>query len=816
MRWLSFAVLIVSVMTPSVRGDDPPKSVPHRVFATSKFSIDHELTRPYTPEVPFGSTGDRLWATSPQGWAFGHDVHWVFLSNLKAIDLEIADDHGILLPAEATYYPSHVAMKGTKRSTAETPASPLEVNADKFITRDDRLVSMVRIKNPTEKPITVRVFPICNWTGGPVQVSLLPTQGREGKARFGWRYVATWETTLHHYTVGEKLRFTVHDVLPPDKPLDIVESGFMTTRENRKADDLRTDDAFRFVIEPGVTKVFTASLSFRYWDRVGSVRLEDVPEYGFNGDEPSHFRVVPVSVTGLEPLLEHQKQYQRWFDANLAYFDCSDPAVSRMYYHRAYNLKKNMMAPRLGRLSHATQSEGRWRSNWYPNVISYGAGHQIRESRWLRDPKYWRGHLRTWAENERPDGIYPNDIKPTGPDKGLYTDWISSTAWDGHLVHPDKASLAEVVDKLASNVRGWQKVYDPDGDGLLFVDDHWWTGMEWQPSFFADSGYQTDPKSRSQPTKRVNLERVDLTSYNYGNAKNVARIYQALGRPEKAKEFEELAARIAKAVMDKMWNPSAKFFYSLRTSDKTPVDVKEVIGVYPFYFGMVPTGQGYEAAWATILDPDEFWTPWPVASVSKKCPAYDQDGWHFPSSRGTVCMWNGPTWPHANSIVLTGMAQTLRANRGASIPLTAGKFWELFHSFTLAQYRNQDLKQPWTGEFYDGVTAEWKTPERDYNHSTWIDILIADIVGLVPREDETLEIDPLVPAGTLAHFVLDGQSYHGHDVTLVWDAPGGVDVHNDGRSGFDVYLDGKLVASSPSLSRLLVNMTTGKPAEAQR
>ena len=57
----------------------------------------------------------------------------------------------------------------------------------------------------------------------------------------------------------------------------------------------------------------------------------------------------------------------------------------------------------------------RWRSTWYPNVISYGAAHQIREARWLRDPKYWRGHLQTWAENPKPDGVYPSHITPAGP-----------------------------------------------------------------------------------------------------------------------------------------------------------------------------------------------------------------------------------------------------------------------------------------------------------------------------------------------------------------------------------------------------------------
>jgi hypothetical protein len=177
-------------------------------------------------------------------------------------------------------------------------------------------------------------------------------------------------------------------------------------------------------------------------------------------------------------------------------------------------------------------------------------------------------------------------------------------------------------------------------------------------------------------------------------------------------------------------------------------------------------------------------------------------------------MWNGPTWPHANSIVLTAMARTLRADREAgqaSSPLTAEHLWELFSSFTRAQYRDQDLIYPWTGEYYNGETARWKTAERDYNHSTWLDVLIPDLLGLVPRADDVLEIDPLVPEGKMAHFLLDGQHYRGHDVTLAWDAPGGDDHYGDGRKGLDVYLDGKLVASAGSLTRLLIDLEDGRP-----
>jgi hypothetical protein len=329
--------------------------------------------------------------------------------------------------------------------------------------------------------------------------------------------------------------------------------------------------------------------------------------------------------------------------------------------------------------------------------------------------------------------------------------------------------------------------------------------MEYQPSFFYFSDFKVS-RNFDQPAVPVNLERVDLTAYNYGNALAVARIYRKLKQPAKAEEFDRLAAKIRAGVLAKMWRPEKRFFLSLRASDKAVADVKEVIGVYPFYFGMVPWGEGYESAWSSIVDPAQFWMTWPVASASRECPAFSQKNWPG-DGRAAGCMWNGPTWPHANSLVMTAMARTLRATRNRNVtysPLKREHLWELFTSFTKAQFRNQNLVYPWTGEFYNGDTGEWKTAERDYNHSTWLDVLLGDLLGLVPRDDRTIELDPLLPEDRLSYFILDGQRYRGRDVTIVWDSPRfrAADRFGDGRKGLDLYVDGKLVASSTSLSRL--------------
>ncbi len=61
-----------------------------------------------------GCTGDRVWASSPQGWAFRDDVQWLYLTNLHAFDLELRDEHGLLQPAKATYLPQPHPLRGRR------------------------------------------------------------------------------------------------------------------------------------------------------------------------------------------------------------------------------------------------------------------------------------------------------------------------------------------------------------------------------------------------------------------------------------------------------------------------------------------------------------------------------------------------------------------------------------------------------------------------------------------------------------------------------------------------------------------------------
>lgn len=683
------------------------------------FRLDDLLRRPYTPQTPFGASGDCLWATSPQGWGFRHGVHYLHKTGddgLAPFILALRADGVPIEPGDAVYRPSHVTLNGFDQE------SGLQVTEDKFITQDDVVVSVLSLRNPSDGSIALELD--LKW-GVPVGEN----QFRPGVPVF------------------------VHREGPPGDDL----------RQMLPAGSRQT---LIFAVAFAPTPEEAVRRAARWARDENAVRLQG-------------------------------ENYQAWFDQNVPRFDCSDPYMTKMWYHRWYVVKKNHMNPRRGLTLEDSFSEGRWNSAWYSASITYGAGHVLRETRWLRDPRYARNYFRGFARNQRADGLYRSwyvdGIARPDSDEGKYTDWITAAVWDAHLVHPDTAFLREALPALEKNVAYWQS-HSWDGDGLLVVDDHWWTGMEWQPSFFYRADYHLGEDHTGRDVQNP-VKRLDLTAYQYANACALSRIHALLGNDDAARDAAALAGMIRDAVCEKMWDEKTGFFYDLLPgTDEKIQTAKTVAAFYPFYSGLPDASQA-RAAWARLLDPAQFWTPYPPASTSPDSPAYAQEK-RMRDKPVTGCYWNGPTWPHSVALTATGLARSLREHGEKAHPEQARRaLWEMITSFGRAQFEEGDFSRPHTGEFYRGDDARWLTGERDYLHSTWADLIITGLIGLIPRDDDVLEIHPLLPmpgAGGWTHFCLDDVSYRGRLLTLVWDWPEqGEDAYDDGDKGFTVYVDGR-------------------------
>ncbi|HLZ53795.1 MAG TPA: glycosyl hydrolase family 65 protein, partial [Verrucomicrobiae bacterium] len=276
----------------------------------------------------------------------------------------------------------------------------------------------------------------------------------------------------------------------------------------------------------------------------------------------------------------------------------------------------------------------------------------------------------------------------------------------------------------------------------------------------------------------------------FANARALAAIARLAGDRKVAGEFDVKAARLKMLVEEKLWNPDAQFFEVLR-DDGTSAGVREEIGFIPWTFELPEPGKGYETAWAQLADPQGFSAPYGITTAERRSPEFRSHGYGH-------CEWDGAVWPFATSQTLDALANVLRDYPQNVV--TTRDYFDAFLTYVHSQHADG---KPYIGEYLDETTGQWINGKagrsRYYNHSTFADLLITGVVGLVPRVDDTVEVWPLLPDSTWDWFCLDGVKYHGHVLTIIWDKTG---EHFQRGQGLTVWAGGKQIAKADRLERV--------------
>lgn len=128
-------------------------------------------------------------------------------------------------------------------------------------------------------------------------------------------------------------------------------------------------------------------------------------------------------------------------------------------------------------------------------------------------------------------------------------------------------------------------------------------------------------------------------------------------------------------------------------------------------------------------------------------------------------------------------------------------YYQLMDLYVESQYYRG---RPYIGEYLDESTGYWLMGDRErsryYNHSTFNDLVITGLVGLRPRADEKIEVNPLIPQDQWDYFCLDNVLYHGDILTIIWDKTG--EKYNKGK-GFRIFRNGEEIASSENLEHII-------------
>lgn len=458
---------------------------------------------------------------------------------------------------------------------------------------------------------------------------------------------------------------------------------------------------------------------------------------------------------------------------NIPFFECPDKELEKTYYFRWWTFRKHIRSIPGGR-SIITEflPDVPWAGKY--NSISCAAAHHIAEGRWLHDLKLLDDYSSFWFQEGEPR---------------RYSFPVADALWGRYLVTGQKEPMVSLLPDLVRNYAAWtQEKQDPNG---LYWQSDDRDGMEVS---VGGSGYR--------PT---------INSYQYGDARAISAIAGVAGNQNLAGEFKAKADATRKETLKNLWNEQGQFFETVaRNSDGTlgkSVGVREQLGYVPWVYGL-PEAK-HLVAWKQLTDAQGFAAPYGPTSTERRHPGFRL------SYEGHECQWNGPSWPFATSQTLTALANVL--NGPGTEVISKNDYFSILRGYALShRLKRADGKTVfWIDENLNPDTGDWisrtilqrnaggdvqNLPERgkDYNHSTFCDLVISGLMGLRPRADNTFEVNPLFPA-SWKYAALDNLQYHGQKVAIFWDSEG--TVYGWGR-GLTVVVNGRKAAHSATLTRL--------------
>ena len=481
-----------------------------------------------------------------------------------------------------------------------------------------------------------------------------------------------------------------------------------------------------------------------------------------------------------------------FLNENIPLIDLPDKELEETYYFRWWTFRKHIKSTDDGFVITEFLPEVGW--SMKHNTINCPAGHHIYEGRWLKDPKYISEYIDFWL-NKSGEGIRQ------------YSFWVADAFLAFNNIHRNDSLISAQLKPLINNYSEWEKIRKGK-ENILFsqFDDR--DGME-----FTASG-----RKLNDGTEIFGIEsiRPTINSYMYADAKAISKFSYMSNDIENGEKYELKANEIKNELQRSLWNEELNFFTVLpKNYDETtkPLDVRELIGYVPWYFNLPDDEEKFEAAWDKIMDTTGFYAPVGLTVTEQSDPYFKI------TYEGHECQWNGPSWPFATTQTLKGLANFLN-NYSNNKSVKKEDYYHL-----LLQYSRQHKLEiengkivNWIDENINPFTGDWISRTRlknwdgegwsedkggvergkDYNHSGFTDLILSDLLGIKPKIDNTIEINPLIP-DDWEWFAVDNLYFQGKKFSLIWDKTG--KKYNRGN-GLSLFRDNILVAKSSKIEKI--------------
>ena len=450
---------------------------------------------------------------------------------------------------------------------------------------------------------------------------------------------------------------------------------------------------------------------------------------------------------------------------NIPLIEIPDKVIEENYYFRWWTYRKHIKSTSDGIVITEFLPKVYWSKKY--NTINCPAAHHIYEGRWLRDPKYISDYINFWLKNSG-DGIRQ------------YSFWIADATLAFNKIHRNDSLLFSQLRPLINNYNEWEKTRKENNKSLFWQWDEK-DGMEYTISGRILNG-EVEKSS-------VDAIRPTINSYMYGDARAISKIAHLKNEIEIEKKFEKKAEEIKEKLQGRLWNEKLSFFTVLpKNYNETtkPLNIRELIGYVPWYFNLPDDRAKYSLAWEKLKDTLGFSAPYGLTVSQRSHPFFKI------SYSGHECQWNGPSWPFATTQTLKALANYLN-NYSKNKSISKDDYYSLLlqyaESHKIINERGQ--KQNWIDENLNPFTGDWISRTRlkkwenetwsegkggvergkDYNHSSFCDLILNDLLGIKPKLNSTIEINPLIP-DNWEWFAVKNINYQGKKIDIVWDENG--------------------------------------------
>lgn len=470
----------------------------------------------------------------------------------------------------------------------------------------------------------------------------------------------------------------------------------------------------------------------------------------------------------IEHVVQHvpNSKAEKFLLENAPRFYCPNADIEETFAFRTWTMRKHVKKTDAGFLltEFLTKVQLPWAGKY--NVINAPLTHHLNEFRWLKNADLFLDYISYFIKGEGSINGESSAFNYHTPALTAIYDFCVVTANEKYL-----------LDNLSDLEKYFQKWEDDHGtkNGLYWsIDDR--EGTE-----YTISG--------TTPNKEfLKGFRPLLNACMYGDAVTLSKIQKMAGNVEKEQYYLNKAREIKNNMDKKMWDGT--FYKAVHPTEQNldididykdipeDLDAKELVGYIPWAFNMPDKGK--EEVFKLLKDEKTFkgTTGFTTADISN--PRF-----MYPVHK--ACCWNGKVWPYATSYVINAVIELLD-NYDQNV-LTEKDLYEFIEQYAKMHYLYcedgnrinfiDEVMLPFRHIWHahellkiNGCPEIYGGPDRgrDYNHSTYIDLVIRGLCGIKLNGDELI-VKPKIK-GIWKWFKLENLSIRKQTYNIYYDEDG--------------------------------------------